>query len=150
MIWFKFVPEYCLFPLAWACLLWSLPVILKFQMVERAGNISDKAASPQSLPAVGSTFLLSPRELSCFIYLDDLWPRRPVSAGLSTELQTVLKMMLVPEPSERPTVAELLALPSVRKHRWKRRIYLVVTETLLTLTSLCQVSFQTLTFWVWI
>ncbi|XP_034426231.1 membrane-associated tyrosine- and threonine-specific cdc2-inhibitory kinase [Hippoglossus hippoglossus] len=60
------------------------------------------------------------------------------TSSLSTELQTVLKMMLVPEPSERPTVAELLALPSVRKHRWKRRIYLVVTETLLTLTSLCQ------------
>ncbi|XP_026171774.1 membrane-associated tyrosine- and threonine-specific cdc2-inhibitory kinase [Mastacembelus armatus] len=58
--------------------------------------------------------------------------------GLSTELQTVLGMMLAPEPSERPTVSELLALPSVRKHRWKRRIYLMFTETMLTLTSLCQ------------
>uniref|UniRef100_A0A3Q3CKD6 non-specific serine/threonine protein kinase n=1 Tax=Haplochromis burtoni TaxID=8153 RepID=A0A3Q3CKD6_HAPBU len=35
--------------------------------------------------------------------------------GLSEELQTVLQMMLAPEPSERPTVSELLALPSVRK-----------------------------------
>ncbi|XP_019963300.1 membrane-associated tyrosine- and threonine-specific cdc2-inhibitory kinase [Paralichthys olivaceus] len=60
------------------------------------------------------------------------------TSSLSTELQAVLKMMLVPEPSERPTVAELLALPSVRKHRWKRRIHLVVTETVLTLTTLCQ------------
>ncbi|CAB1440084.1 unnamed protein product [Pleuronectes platessa] len=60
------------------------------------------------------------------------------TSSLSTELQTVLKMMLVPEPSKRPTVDELLALPSVRKHRWKRRFYLVVTETLLNLTSLGQ------------
>lgn len=58
--------------------------------------------------------------------------------GLSVELQSVLRMMLAPEPSERPTVSELLALPSVRKHRWKRRIYLLVAETVLTLASLCQ------------
>ncbi|XP_049419565.1 membrane-associated tyrosine- and threonine-specific cdc2-inhibitory kinase [Epinephelus fuscoguttatus] len=57
---------------------------------------------------------------------------------LSTELQTVLRMMLAPEPSDRPTVSELLSLPSVRKHRWKRRIYLMVAETVLTLVSLCQ------------
>lgn len=48
-------------------------------------------------------------------------------------------MMLAPEPSERPTVSELLALPSVWKHRWKRRIYLTVAETALTLASFCQV-----------
>ncbi|XP_040922697.1 membrane-associated tyrosine- and threonine-specific cdc2-inhibitory kinase [Toxotes jaculatrix] len=60
------------------------------------------------------------------------------TSGLSTELQTVLQMMLAPEPSDRPTVSELLALPSVRKHRWKRRIYLMVAETMLTLASLCQ------------
>ncbi|XP_029311607.1 membrane-associated tyrosine- and threonine-specific cdc2-inhibitory kinase [Cottoperca gobio] len=58
--------------------------------------------------------------------------------GLTTELQTVLRMMLASEPSERPTVSELLALPSVRKHRWKRRIYLMLAETTLTLVSLCQ------------
>ncbi|XP_008302285.1 membrane-associated tyrosine- and threonine-specific cdc2-inhibitory kinase [Stegastes partitus] len=58
--------------------------------------------------------------------------------GLSDELQTVLRMMLAPEPSERPTVSELLALPCVRKRRWKRRIYLMVAETLLSLASLCQ------------
>lgn len=60
------------------------------------------------------------------------------TSSLSAELQTVLQMMLAPEPSERPTVSELLALPSVRKHRWKRRMYLMVTEAVLTLTSLCQ------------
>ncbi|XP_051272619.1 membrane-associated tyrosine- and threonine-specific cdc2-inhibitory kinase [Dicentrarchus labrax] len=60
------------------------------------------------------------------------------TSGLSTELQTVLRMMLAPEPSERPTVSELLALPSVWKHSWKRRIYLMVTEATLTLVSLCQ------------
>lgn len=58
--------------------------------------------------------------------------------GLSVELQSVLRMMLTPEPSERPTVSELLALPCVRKRRWKRRIYLTVAETLLTLVSFCQ------------
>ncbi|KAA8581587.1 membrane-associated tyrosine- and threonine-specific cdc2-inhibitory kinase [Etheostoma spectabile] len=60
------------------------------------------------------------------------------TSGLSTELQTVLRAMLAPEPSERPTVSELLALPSVRKHRWKRRIHLLVVETMLTLVSFCQ------------
>uniref|UniRef100_A0A3B4GJM5 non-specific serine/threonine protein kinase n=1 Tax=Pundamilia nyererei TaxID=303518 RepID=A0A3B4GJM5_9CICH len=60
--------------------------------------------------------------------------------GLSEELQTVLQMMLAPEPSERPTVSELLALPSVRKRRWRRRMYLMAAETMLTLASLCQVT----------
>lgn len=73
-------------------------------------------------------------------------------AGLSTQLQTVLRMMLAPEPSERPTVSELLALPSVWKHRWKRRIYLMVAETVLTLASVCQVlcSINLLHLHVWI
>uniref|UniRef100_A0A3B5KRY3 non-specific serine/threonine protein kinase n=1 Tax=Xiphophorus couchianus TaxID=32473 RepID=A0A3B5KRY3_9TELE len=53
--------------------------------------------------------------------------------GLSVELQSVLRMMLAPQPSERPTVSQLLALPCVRKRRWKRRIYLMVAETMLTL-----------------
>lgn len=61
-------------------------------------------------------------------------------AGLSEELQTVLQMMLAPEPSERPTVSELLALPSVRKRRWRRHMYLMAAETMLTLASLCQVT----------
>ncbi|XP_029954278.1 membrane-associated tyrosine- and threonine-specific cdc2-inhibitory kinase [Salarias fasciatus] len=60
------------------------------------------------------------------------------TSGLSAELQTVLRMMLAPEPSTRATVSELLALPSVRKRRWKRRLYLMVVETVLTLASLCQ------------
>ncbi|XP_023126459.2 membrane-associated tyrosine- and threonine-specific cdc2-inhibitory kinase [Amphiprion ocellaris] len=58
--------------------------------------------------------------------------------GLSVELQTVLRMMLTPEPSKRPTVSELLELPCVRKHRWKRCIYLMIAETMLSLASLCQ------------
>ncbi|KAI3365296.1 hypothetical protein L3Q82_010379, partial [Scortum barcoo] len=60
------------------------------------------------------------------------------TSSLSAELQSVLRMMLAPEPSKRPTVSELLALPSVWKHRWKRRIYLMVAEATLTLASLCQ------------
>lgn len=70
-----------------------------------------------------------------------------VSAGLSTELQEVLRMMLAPDPSERPTVSELLALPSVWKHRWKRRVYLMVAETMLTLVSLCQVNLLHISVW---
>ncbi|XP_028331857.1 membrane-associated tyrosine- and threonine-specific cdc2-inhibitory kinase isoform X2 [Gouania willdenowi] len=58
--------------------------------------------------------------------------------SLSHELQAVLRMMLAPEPSQRPTVSELLAFPSVRKQRWKRIIYLTIAEAMLTLTSLCQ------------
>ncbi|XP_041670888.1 membrane-associated tyrosine- and threonine-specific cdc2-inhibitory kinase [Cheilinus undulatus] len=58
------------------------------------------------------------------------------TSGLSAELQTVLQLMLAPDPSDRPTVSELLALPSVWKHRCKRRVYLLVAETMLTLTSL--------------
>ncbi|XP_028990662.1 membrane-associated tyrosine- and threonine-specific cdc2-inhibitory kinase [Betta splendens] len=61
------------------------------------------------------------------------------TSGLSTELQTVLQMMLSPDPSKRPTASELLALPCVRKHRWKRRIYLMAANTVLTLVSFCQV-----------
>lgn len=60
------------------------------------------------------------------------------TSGLSDELQTVLRMMLVPEPSARATVSELLALPSVRRKKWKRCIYLMVVEAMLTLASLCQ------------
>lgn len=60
-------------------------------------------------------------------------------AGLSGELQSVLQMMLNPNPSERPTVSELLSLPSVWKYRWKRRIYLFLTEAAQTLASICQV-----------
>ncbi|XP_072312064.1 membrane-associated tyrosine- and threonine-specific cdc2-inhibitory kinase [Eucyclogobius newberryi] len=59
-------------------------------------------------------------------------------SGLSSEFHTVLQMMLAPEPSKRPTILELLALPCVKKRIWKRRIYLTITETVLALTSLCQ------------
>ncbi|KAM9716045.1 membrane-associated tyrosine- and threonine-specific cdc2-inhibitory kinase [Menidia menidia] len=61
-----------------------------------------------------------------------------ITNGLSAELLSVLKMMLAPEPSDRPTVSELLSLPSVRKRRLKRNIHLLVTETLLMLASLCK------------
>ncbi|XP_008312267.1 membrane-associated tyrosine- and threonine-specific cdc2-inhibitory kinase [Cynoglossus semilaevis] len=61
-----------------------------------------------------------------------------VTDGLSAELQRILHMMLAPKPSDRPSVSELLAFPSIRRHRWKRRIYLLFTESLLTLTSICQ------------
>ncbi|KAJ7984450.1 hypothetical protein DPEC_G00354960 [Dallia pectoralis] len=58
--------------------------------------------------------------------------------GLSVELQTVLQMMLAPELSVRATVPELLSLPVIRRHMWRRRISLLLNETLLTLVCLCQ------------
>uniref|UniRef100_A0A3B4AKU6 non-specific serine/threonine protein kinase n=1 Tax=Periophthalmus magnuspinnatus TaxID=409849 RepID=A0A3B4AKU6_9GOBI len=61
------------------------------------------------------------------------------TSGLSPEFQRILKVMLAPEPSKRPTVLELLSLPCVKKQRWKRRIYLTIVETVLALVFLCQV-----------
>lgn len=61
-----------------------------------------------------------------------------VTSSLSCDLQTVLRMMLTPEPSDRPTVSELLALPAVRKQRWKRRLSLMVAEIAMMLTSFFQ------------
>ncbi|XP_068160772.1 membrane-associated tyrosine- and threonine-specific cdc2-inhibitory kinase [Antennarius striatus] len=60
------------------------------------------------------------------------------ASGLSAELQTILRMMLAPDPTLRPKVSELLSIPSVCKHRWKRQIYLMVAEAVLTLVSFCQ------------
>ncbi|KAG9350031.1 hypothetical protein JZ751_026384 [Albula glossodonta] len=62
--------------------------------------------------------------------------------ALSNELQSVLRMMLCPDPSERATVPELLALPVVRRQRWKRQISLLLTESLLFLFSFCQDSWD--------
>ncbi|KAM3592829.1 uncharacterized protein V6R79_026027 [Siganus canaliculatus] len=61
-----------------------------------------------------------------------------ITNSLSVELQAVLRMMLAPEPSQRPTVSELLALSSVWKRRWKRHVYLMVAEMMLSMASLCQ------------
>ncbi|XP_061823800.1 membrane-associated tyrosine- and threonine-specific cdc2-inhibitory kinase [Nerophis lumbriciformis] len=61
-----------------------------------------------------------------------------VTKELSADLQSVLQMMLAPEPSDRPTVSQLLALPSVRKRRWKRRLYLTFVETVQNLGLFCQ------------
>lgn len=110
-------------------------------MAERAGNSLDKAASPQKLPAVRFSFF-SVFRLSHYLYSNDfllVFTTPSVLAGLSSELQTVLRMMLAQDPSERPTVSKLLALPSVWKHRWKRRIYLMIVEAMLTVVSCCQV-----------
>ncbi|KAI1896377.1 hypothetical protein AGOR_G00094160 [Albula goreensis] len=62
--------------------------------------------------------------------------------ALSNELQSVLRMMLCPDPSERAMVPELLALPVVRRQRWKRQISLLLTESLLFLFSFCQTIFS--------
>lgn len=63
-----------------------------------------------------------------------------VLPGLSVELQTVLRMMLAPELSVRATVPELLTLPVVRRHRWRRNVSLLLRETLLILVTFCQVG----------
>ncbi|KAG7492194.1 hypothetical protein MATL_G00011900 [Megalops atlanticus] len=59
--------------------------------------------------------------------------------ALSAELQSVLRMMLAPDASERATVSQLLALPVVRRQRWKRQVSLILTESLLFLFSLCEI-----------
>lgn len=107
-------------------------------MVARDGSSSGEAVSPRSLPMVRPALWI-PHKLPPIVCLKCFLKLPCVFAGLSAELQTVLQMMLAPEPSERPTVSQLLALPSVRKHRWKRRMYLMAAETVLTLASLCQV-----------
>ncbi|KAG5263076.1 hypothetical protein AALO_G00282260 [Alosa alosa] len=58
--------------------------------------------------------------------------------GLSPELQRVLRLMLAPEPCGRPSAERLLALPSVRKHSWRRHICLLLHESLHTLLSYSQ------------
>ncbi|KAG9267261.1 membrane-associated tyrosine- and threonine-specific cdc2-inhibitory kinase [Astyanax mexicanus] len=58
--------------------------------------------------------------------------------ALSPELQDVLRLMLAPEPRERATVQQLLALPSVRKHRWRRQLSLQVYESWLSILTLSQ------------
>ncbi|XP_056152593.1 membrane-associated tyrosine- and threonine-specific cdc2-inhibitory kinase isoform X2 [Lampris incognitus] len=60
------------------------------------------------------------------------------TCALSAELQAILKMMLAPDPSQRATVTELLSLPSVRGHMWRRRLYLLLIEAMLKLVSLYQ------------
>lgn len=57
-----------LFHLVWVLLFWSLPVILRFQMVEKAGNSSDKDAPHQSLPAVRTTVFLNAHKLTCHFH----------------------------------------------------------------------------------
>ncbi|XP_023646832.1 membrane-associated tyrosine- and threonine-specific cdc2-inhibitory kinase [Paramormyrops kingsleyae] len=57
---------------------------------------------------------------------------------LSSELQSVLKMMLAPEPSARATVLQLLTLPAVRRQRLKRQVSLFLLESLLFFFSFCQ------------
>lgn len=126
------------FHVVWVLLFWNLLVTSRFLMVGRAGSSSDRAAFHLSLPAVRSTsssaFIIN--FIFCFGgFLICLF----VFAGLSQELQSVLQMMLNPEPSERPTVSELLSLPSVWKYRWRRRVYLMFTEAALTLVSIWKV-----------
>ncbi|XP_072523603.1 membrane-associated tyrosine- and threonine-specific cdc2-inhibitory kinase [Salminus brasiliensis] len=58
--------------------------------------------------------------------------------ALSSELQDVLRLMLAPEPRDRATVQQLLALPSVQKHRWRRQLSLRVRESWLSVLTLTQ------------
>ncbi|KAI4876870.1 hypothetical protein NFI96_020411 [Prochilodus magdalenae] len=58
--------------------------------------------------------------------------------ALSPELQDVLRLMLAPEPRDRATVQQLLALPSVRKHRWRRQLSLRIRESWLSILTLTQ------------
>ncbi|XP_051530449.1 membrane-associated tyrosine- and threonine-specific cdc2-inhibitory kinase-like isoform X1 [Myxocyprinus asiaticus] len=58
--------------------------------------------------------------------------------ALSAELQYVLRLMLIPDPCNRVTAQQLLSLPSVCKHKWRRQLSLCIIETFLSLFSFCQ------------
>ncbi|KAI5102945.1 membrane-associated tyrosine- and threonine-specific cdc2-inhibitory kinase isoform X1, partial [Silurus meridionalis] len=64
--------------------------------------------------------------------------------ALSPELQCVLRLMLAPEPRDRATVEQLLSLPSIRKHRWRRQLSLCLKESWLSLLTLSQFVFSAL------
>ncbi|KPP62787.1 membrane-associated tyrosine- and threonine-specific cdc2-inhibitory kinase-like [Scleropages formosus] len=59
-------------------------------------------------------------------------------SGLSADLRSVLKVMLLPDPMERATVSQLLALPVVRRQKLKRQVSLFLAESLLILFSFCK------------
>ncbi|XP_028823647.1 membrane-associated tyrosine- and threonine-specific cdc2-inhibitory kinase [Denticeps clupeoides] len=65
------------------------------------------------------------------------------TSALSPDLQKVLRLMLASEPKNRPTVDELLALPSVQKQCWRRWVTLLLRESLQAVLS-CTQSVMTL------
>ncbi|KAL4617777.1 membrane-associated tyrosine- and threonine-specific cdc2-inhibitory kinase-like [Arapaima gigas] len=60
------------------------------------------------------------------------------TSGLSSNLQSVLKMMLVPDPTARATVSQLLELPVVRRHGLRRQVSLFLAESVHALSSICK------------
>ncbi|XP_062859340.1 membrane-associated tyrosine- and threonine-specific cdc2-inhibitory kinase isoform X2 [Trichomycterus rosablanca] len=58
--------------------------------------------------------------------------------ALSPELQRVLRLMLAPAPRDRATVEQLLSLPSVQKHRWRRQLFLHLRESWLSVLGVGQ------------
>ncbi|XP_051958265.1 membrane-associated tyrosine- and threonine-specific cdc2-inhibitory kinase [Xyrauchen texanus] len=58
--------------------------------------------------------------------------------ALSADLQYVLRLMLTPEPCDRVTAQQLLSLPSVCKHKWRRQLSLCAIESFLSLFHFCQ------------
>ncbi|XP_060719792.1 membrane-associated tyrosine- and threonine-specific cdc2-inhibitory kinase [Tachysurus vachellii] len=64
--------------------------------------------------------------------------------ALSPELQHVLRLMLAPDPRDRASVEQLLSLPSIRKHRWRRQLSLRLRESWLSLLTLGQYIFSAL------
>ncbi|XP_067285611.1 membrane-associated tyrosine- and threonine-specific cdc2-inhibitory kinase [Pseudorasbora parva] len=57
---------------------------------------------------------------------------------LSEDMQYMLQLMLVPEPSKRATAQQLLSLPTVCKRKWKRQVSLCIIESFLSLFHWCQ------------
>lgn len=62
----------------------------------------------------------------------------PFTNALSPELQSVLRLMLTPDPHKRPSAKELLDMRPVRAHSWRRRICLAISEAAHTLIALTQ------------
>ncbi|XP_026864966.2 membrane-associated tyrosine- and threonine-specific cdc2-inhibitory kinase [Electrophorus electricus] len=68
---------------------------------------------------------------------------------LSPELQCVLRLMLAPDPRDRATAEQLLALPSVRNHRWRRRLSLQRRESWLSVLTFVQCVLAAVWSFLW-
>ncbi|XP_067224734.1 membrane-associated tyrosine- and threonine-specific cdc2-inhibitory kinase isoform X1 [Chanodichthys erythropterus] len=57
---------------------------------------------------------------------------------LSEDMQYMLQLMLTPDPCKRATAQHLLSLSTVCKRKWRRQVYLCITESFLSLFHWCQ------------
>lgn len=139
--------------LVWVSPSWKLPATWNCPMVGRAGSSCARDTCPLSSllvsggseePAITSFWqVVSSGRGYC-------WTKGPVgtlarhgpasSAGLSSELRSVLTMMLEPDPQLRATAEALLALPMLRQPRPWNVVWYMAAEALSRGWALWQVS----------